>query len=171
MNRHLLLIGFMGTGKTSVSERLHQMLGTGQSDTDRMIEEREGMSISRIFEEKGEAYFRNAETRLLGELTAMKPMVISCGGGMALRPGNAALMKAAGTVVLLTARPQTILERLKDDDTRPLLAGRKDADYIRTLYESRRPAYEAAADIQISTDGRSIEDICQEIAEKIKKSC
>ena len=106
---NIFLIGFMGTGKTTVSKALASLLPMEEMDTDAYIAALEGMSISRIFEEKGETYFRDRETRLLEELKVKKGYIISCGGGMALREENRQKMKEAGKVVLLTARPETIL--------------------------------------------------------------
>ena len=88
---------------------------------DQLIAEREGMSISDIFETYGEEYFRNMETNLLIEMQEKKNVIISCGGGVAMRERNVAEMKKNGRVVLLTAHPQTILDRVKDSDDRPLL--------------------------------------------------
>src|SRR5699024_2282785 len=96
--------------------------------------------------------------------------VISCGGGVALRERNVTEMKKNGRVVLLTAAPGTILERVKDDDNRPLLRGHKDVEYISGMMEERRPKYEAAADIIVSTDGKSALDICREIVLKCRKN-
>jgi len=164
VDRHVLLIGFMGAGKSSVSAVLHGMLGVGEADTDKMIEQKEGLTVDEIFALKGEKYFRDCETQLLKELAALEPMVISCGGGMPLRPENAALMKQAGLVILLTASPDTILKRIKDDDSRPLLSGHKNTAYISQIMQQRWMRYEAAADMMVATDGRTIGSICEEIA-------
>ena len=163
MNRSILLIGFMGAGKTTVSRALAGQAHLPELDTDQEIVRRAGMSIPEIFAREGEQAFRNRETDLLRELAAGDAMIISCGGGMAMREENAALMHQAGTVVLLSASPETILERVRDDDNRPLLRGHKDVPYIRQLMEARRPRYEAAADMTVVTDGRSAEDIAAEI--------
>lgn len=168
MQRHILLIGFMGVGKSTISAVLSRMLETNEVDTDQMIAEREGLSVSDIFKEKGEEYFRARETELLQKLGGMEPMIISCGGGMALRSENAALMKAAGNVVWLTAEPETILERVKDDDSRPLLRGRKNVAFIAELLEKRREKYEAASDIAVATDHRPVEEICREIIKQLQ---
>ncbi len=167
MAKNILLIGFMGTGKSTVSAKLKEMTGMKELDTDALIVEREGMSISDIFAKKGEEAFRNMETALLKELENETDLIVSCGGGMALRETNAQIMKAAGTVVWLTAAPETILERVKHDDSRPLLRGNKNTAFIEDLLEKRSPKYAAAADISVATDGRAIEDICREIIEKI----
>ena len=168
--KNILLIGFMGTGKSTVSTRLKKCLGMKEVDTDALIVERESMSISDIFAQKGEEAFRNMETALLEELKSEHNLIVSCGGGMALRDCNAAIMKAAGTVVWLTAEPETILERVKDDDSRPLLRGNKNTAFIGDLLEKRRPKYEAAADIAVVTDHRTVEDICDEIFRRVSEN-
>ena len=94
--KNILLIGFMGTGKSTVSARLKKMLGMKEIDTDALIVEQEGMTISDIFAQKGEEAFRNMETDLLRRLKDEKNLIVSCGGGMALRDENASIMKEAG---------------------------------------------------------------------------
>ena len=105
---NLVLIGFMGTGKTTISNTLQHIFAMDVIEMDQMIEEREGMSISEIFETYGEQYFRDAETNLLIEMQERKNVVISCGGGTPLREVNVAEMKKNGKVILLTAEPETI---------------------------------------------------------------
>ena len=118
---NILLIGFMGAGKSTVSTYLSKILASPQVEMDEEIVKKEGMSINKIFEEYGETYFRNCETNLLIELQKKNNQIISCGGGVALRDENVAEMKKNGKVVLLTASPEVILERVKDNDDRPLL--------------------------------------------------
>lgn len=167
--KNILLIGFMGTGKSTVSAQLKKMLGMKEIDTDALIVEQEGMTISDIFAQKGEEAFRNMETDLLRRLKDEKNLIVSCGGGMALRDENATIMKEAGTVVWLTATPETILKRVKNDDSRPLLRGNKNVEFIGDLLEKRRPKYEAASDISVETDGRSVQDICEEIISRLSE--
>ena len=171
LDYNIVLIGFMGTGKTTVAKALQQRFGMDIIEMDQIIAEREGMSIPEIFEKRGEPYFRDAETRLLIELQQKKNAVISCGGGTPLREVNAAEMKKNGKVVLLTARPETVLARVREDHGRPLLENNKNLSHITELMEQRRPKYEAAADIIVKTDGRSAEEICSEIAVKIRAAC
>lgn len=165
--QNIVLIGFMGTGKTTISERLSKMYGMEIVDMDQVIAQREGISIPEIFRIHGEEYFRSLETGLLIELQSKDNMVISCGGGAAMRERNVAEMKKNGKVVLLTASPETILERVKDNDDRPLLKDRKTVEGISELMEIRRAKYEAAADVIIETDHKSVEEICKEIMNKI----
>lgn len=163
LRQHLFLIGFMGCGKSTNAQKLCELTGAGRLEMDEEIVREQGMEISGIFEKYGEPYFRDLETELLKRLQERKPAVVSCGGGAVLRPENVALMKAAGKIVLLTAEPETIYSRVKDSTERPVLNGNMNLDYIRGLMEKRRPSYEGAADIVVSTDGRTAEEICREI--------
>lgn len=165
--KNIFLIGFMGSGKSTVASCLAHNYNLNIVEMDQMIVEQEGMSIPDIFAQKGEAYFRDAETELLIAIGKEQNKVVSCGGGVVLRERNIAEMKKSGCIVLLTATPETILERVKQDDNRPLLHGKKDVASIRDMIDSRRPKYEAAADFSISTDGKEIEEICKEMIEKI----
>lgn len=165
--KNIFLIGFMGSGKSTVASYLAENYGMEIIEMDQLIVEREGMSIPDIFSQKGEPYFRDAETNLLIEIQSEENKVVSCGGGVALRERNVEEMKKGGKIILLNAKPETILERVKDDDNRPLLRGNKNVDFISNMMEQRRPKYEGAADFVIQTDGKSAEVICKEIFEKI----
>lgn len=112
----LFFIGFMGVGKTSVSAALGRMLKLPVIEMDQQIARQEGMTIPEIFAQKGEGHFRRCETALLEGLAAGSTCLVSCGGGVAMRQENVAAMRRCGTVVLLTARPEVILERVKDSD-------------------------------------------------------
>ena len=166
--KNIFLIGFMGSGKSSVASYFSQEYEMEIVEMDQLIAEREGMSISDIFATKGETYFRDAETQLLLAIEEEKNKVVSCGGGVVLREENVIAMKKSGFVALLVARPETILARVKDDDARPLLQGNKNVTFIRDMMERRRTAYEKAADAVISTDGKEIGQICEEILNKIE---
>ena len=149
---NIVLIGFMGAGKSTISDFLRTVFAMEVVEMDQIIAEREGMSISDIFETYGEEYFRNLETELLIEMQSKTNVVISCGGGVPMRERNVVEMKKNGRVVLLTAKPETILSRVKDNHDRPLLEGNKNVDFIADLMEKRREKYQAAADIVIETD-------------------
>ena len=167
---NVFLIGFMGSGKSTIATCLAKNYGMDMIDMDQLIVEREGMSISDIFEQKGELYFRDAETNLLIQMQEEQNKVVSCGGGVVLREENVQAMKESGQVVLLDAKPETILERVADDDNRPLLHGNKNVQFIRDMMKKRQPNYERAADFIIHTDGKSADMICKEIIEKINKT-
>lgn len=164
---NIVLIGFMGAGKTTVSEYLSTMFAMDVVEMDQVIAEREGMSISDIFATYGEEYFRNRETQLLKEMQLRKQAVISCGGGAALREENVIEMKKNGRVVLLTASPRTIYDRVKDSTDRPILNGNNNVEFITELMENRREKYEKAADIVIYTDKKSVLQICEELIAKL----
>lgn len=168
--RNLFFIGFMGAGKSSVSARMGQLLGRDVVEMDQHIAQEEGMAITDIFAQKGEPYFRNLETALLKSCAQGAPRVVSCGGGVPLRAENVAAMKHCGTVVLLTARPEVILNRVKDSTDRPLLNGHMNVPYIAELMEQRRPKYEAAADITVDTSELTIEEICQALLRRLTES-
>ena len=162
---HIFLIGFMGCGKSAVSTYMSQKHNMDVVEMDEEIVRRENMTISEIFERKGENYFRDMESQLLQELEMQSGKVVSCGGGVILREENVEIMKKNGFIVLLTAEPETILQRVKDDDNRPLLQGNKNVEYIKELLEKRIPYYTKAADIIVQTDNKSIKEICKEILE------
>lgn len=164
---NIILIGFMGAGKSTVSELLSTMFAMDIVEMDQVITEREAMSIPDIFDTYGEEYFRNLETNLLIEMQSHHNTIVSCGGGAALRAENVVEMKKNGRVVLLTASPQIILERVKDNEDRPILKGNKNVEFIENLMETRREKYEAAADIIINTDHKTVLEICQELIQKL----
>ena len=164
---NIVLIGFMGAGKTTISDYLSMMFDMRLVEMDQEIAEREQMSIPDIFATYGEEYFRNLETNLLKELQTGKNCIISCGGGVALREENVVEMKKNGRVVLLTASPETIYDRVKDSNDRPLLKDNNNVEFIADLMEKRKEKYEAAADVVIQTDGKSILQISEELITKL----
>lgn len=166
---NIVLIGFMGSGKSTISRALSKVFAMEVIEMDQVIAEREGMSISEIFEVHGEEYFRNLETELLRELQNRKGVVISCGGGVPMRDENVVEMKKNGKVVLLTASAETILDRVKNNHDRPLLENNKTVTFISDLMTKRRDKYEAAADIIIQTDDKSAFEICEEIIRRTKE--
>ena len=139
-------------------------LGDAEMD---FVAEREQMSIPDIFATYGEEYFRNLETELLIEMQSKKNTVISCGGGVAMRERNVEEMKKNGKVILLTASPETIYDRVKDSNDRPVLNGRKNVKGISELMEQRREKYEAAADLVVNTDGRTVLQICEDLVRQL----
>lgn len=166
-NYNICLIGFMGAGKSTISDYLNTLFAMKVVEMDQLIVERQGMSIPDIFEIYGESYFRNLETNLLVEMQDKKNVVISCGGGVPMREQNVVEMKKNGRVVLLNAKPETILERVKNDHNRPLLEGNKNVEFISDLMGKRREKYEAAADIIIDTDNKTELEICEELVQKL----
>lgn len=165
---NLVLVGFMGCGKSTIAQMLQERHHMELIEMDELIAHREGKSIPMIFQEHGEAYFRNLETKLLIEMQDHTNAIISCGGGVPLRDENVLEMKRNGKVILLTARPETILERLKNDHNRPLLQGRKTVEGIAELLNARKEKYIACADMTIATDGLTPEEICCKIEETLE---
>ena len=151
---NIFLIGFMGAGKSTIAGELKDKL-----DMDRVEME--------IFDEYGEAYFRNLESNTLIELQKRKQTIVSCGGGVVMREENTDHMKKNGRVVLLTAKPETIYERVKDSDERPILNDHMNVEFISSLMDKRKERYEAVADITVATDGKNVTQICEEIISKL----
>lgn len=162
-NRHLVLIGLMGAGKTSVGRRCAQRLGWRFVDTDDLVQEVAGATVAQIFVGEGEAAFRAYERAAVARAAAATdPTVIACGGGAVADPENRARLRAAGTVVLLTAPVAELVERVGGDPRRPLL-GDDPTEALRRLMELRSRAYETAADVTVDTAGRSIDQVADEV--------
>lgn len=167
--KNVILIGFMGCGKTTVGLKLSYRLRRAIIDTDREIEREEKRTIADIFATDGEVYFRERETECLRKLIeTTKDQIISVGGGLPLREENRELLHELGQVFYLRAEEGTIYERLKNDTTRPLLQGGDPLTKIRTLLQERDPYYQAAADVVITVDGKSFDEILNEIEENVK---
>lgn len=161
---NVILIGFMGCGKSSVAVKLSYRLKQPMTDTDKWIEKKQGKTISEIFEQEGEEAFRQMETEALQALKeSAKNQVISVGGGVAVREKNRTLLKEIGKVVYLRAKPETIYERVKEDANRPLLQCANPMERIQKLLEERKEAYETAADLIVDVDGKTFGQILFEI--------
>lgn len=165
---NIFLIGFMGCGKSTVAAKLNRMYGMNVVEMDQMIEKEQHLSIPEIFERYGEEHFRNLESELLKKIQLGSNQVVSCGGGVVLREQNVAEMKKNGRIVLLTAKPENVLKRVKGNDDRPILKGKKNVQDIAQLMEKRREKYEAAADFVVATDDKQVRAICEEIMQKIE---
>lgn len=165
---NIYLIGFMGVGKSTVSKQLKEMTGWEEIDTDKLITAKKKMGIPEIFEKFGERYFRDLETNLLKDLSRESKKIISCGGGMILREENQKTMKTGGTVVLLSATPQTIFEHVKNGKERPILNGNMNIPYIEKLVQERQPFYEKAKDIEVVTDDKTPQEVAEEIIKLLK---
>ena len=166
--KNIVLIGFMGCGKSTIGKTLAKKLNRPLIDTDTYIEQRDGMTIPEIFAQKGEEYFRKVETQALQELVDNTyNSIIASGGGLPLREVNADLLKKLGKVFFLTATEETVYERVKGSTNRPLLQVEDPKAKIHELLEYRTPLYKKAANEQIITDGRSAKDIADEIVKKL----
>ena len=171
----LVLIGFMGAGKTSVGRELADLLGCALCDTDQETERRAGTAVSEIFRLQGEEGFRKMETDTLRKLLKQTDgdggfAVISAGGGLVLREENRRLLKENAVCVYLKTSPEQVLHRLQGDTTRPLLQGGNVREKVEGLMADRGPVYEKAADITVNTDGRTPGEIAREIAAFAKSS-
>ena len=165
--KNIVLIGFMGAGKSSLASYLAEQFNMRTVETDQEIVQREGISIPEIFEQYGEEYFRDRESEVIRDLGFDSQTVISAGGGAVLRDENVENMKANGIIVLLTATPKAILDRVKSSTERPLLNGKMNEDYIAALMEKRRARYEDVADLIIDTTDKTIPEVCAEMILKL----
>lgn len=169
MDYNIMLIGFMGVGKTTVSKVLSKELSMPEVDMDTYIVRREKMEISDMFETYGEEYFRKVETDCLIEIQKEKGRIVSCGGGVVVKDENIEHMKDGGVILLLTATPQTVYERVKDSTNRPILNGHMNVEYIEELMNKRKARYLEVADIIISTDNKNVKEIVGEIKTKLSE--
>lgn len=164
---NIILIGFMGAGKSAIAKILGKKLYRNIIDTDQEIVRRTGKTIPKLFEEYGETYFRDLETTVLQELKMKNDLIISCGGGIVLRDENIQIMQESGKVFLLTATPETTYERVKKGKNRPLLNDHMSVEYIKNMMEQRQKRYEKAAHIKVATDHKHVEMIANIIIEQL----
>ena len=171
---NIILIGFMGCGKSTFGKWLSDKQQMDFVDTDELIERLEGMTVNDIFKEKGEKYFRELETltikKLLGEVDSEiainKSTVISVGGGLPVKEENRELLKKLGKVVFLDTSIDVLLKRLKGDNKRPLLKGSDLRGRIEGLMAERYDIYEDAADIILNTDNKTLYQIYEELLDE-----
>lgn len=166
--KNIVLTGFMGTGKSEVSQELSKVLGWKVIDIDTEIEKSQGMKITGIFKQFGEPRFRDIETEMIKNLSKNKNVIISTGGGAVLRQENMDALRENGVIICLTATPETILKRTSNNNDRPLLQVEDPLKKIRELLKFRMPYYEKV-DIMIDTENKTPLEIAEEIIEKIRK--
>jgi len=160
---NIILIGFMGTGKSAVGERLAARLEREFIDIDRRIEEVAGHSIPELFRLEGEAGFRDRESQILRSLLGSQSAVIATGGGIMGRDENVRLLRALGKLVCLTARPEMILERTRPWEDRPLLAGAAEpAEVVSRLLRERAARY-ALAEQTVETSDLTVDEVVEAI--------
>ena len=166
---NLILIGFMGCGKSSIGRFMSEKYKFTLIDTDSYIEEQQKCTISKIFDEKGEEYFRQLETQCLQELinSSVNNMIIAVGGGLPMREENRELLHKLGKIVYLRAEIDTLVKRLKGDNTRPLIQGGELRQKIEKLFNLRQDTYEKLADLTVDTDGRSYQQITAAIRKEL----
>ncbi|MBM4064338.1 MAG: shikimate kinase [Planctomycetes bacterium] len=164
---NIILIGFRGTGKTTIGRMLAQRLGKEFVDADVYLEQKEGKSVKDIFAEGGEKLFREIETEIIAELCLSDNRVVATGGGAILREENVRTLKKSGIIILLEADTDTIYRRIHRDTTteqrRPSLTNRNAYEEIEYLLEYRRPLYDKTADFVINTASMSVTDAATRI--------
>lgn len=166
LDRPVFLVGFMGAGKTSVARKLARMAGVASVDMDTYIERCEHKRVKEIFAEVGEEGFRAIETQTLYELGMKKdPMVVSCGGGVVLRPENRKALSELGLVVYLSVTAAEAASRISDVSSRPLFGDLQNAQRV---IDERLPLYEEVADVTIDTVGRGSSSIAHEVFDILK---
>jgi shikimate kinase len=169
-NRSIVLIGFMGTGKSAVGRLLASQEAWPRFDTDEMIATALKMPISEIFLRLGEERFRGEETAVLENLEVFEPSIIVTGGGAVMRARNVARLRELGSIVCLTANPATLLERLGLRSNRPLLQTENPEETMQTLLREREPFYQAAADFTVDTSALSHDQVAQSIRDVLALS-
>lgn len=162
MKKNIVLCGFMGCGKSTIGRQLSEKLGMKLVDTDSYIEKKQGMSISQIFAQKGESYFRELELETCRELSELSGYIVSTGGGTLLRAENVAAVKQGGVVFLLNVSAETVLWRLRNDTARPLLQRQDRETAVRELMKQRMPLYKRAADYIVDAE-QSPRRVCGQI--------
>lgn len=168
---NIFLIGYRGSGKTSVAAALAALLGWPWIDTDGEIERRAGRTIRDLFAQEGEPYFRELEARVVAEVAAGDRQVVALGGGAVLREDNRRALAAGGKVIWLTASPQTLWERIGKDpltaSRRPHLTTAGGLTEIEALLAQRSPLYERCADLALDTEGLAPDQIARQIVQRL----
>jgi shikimate kinase len=167
IQQNIVLVGFMGSGKSTIARVLHQRLGYPLVEMDQVLEERAGKAISRIFEEEGEGVFRGMESAFLRELddSAAPSRIISTGGGVVGSAENRELLRKLGYVVWLKVPAETVLERTARTRHRPLLNTEDPEEQVRALMRKREPLYEEVAHLTLETSGLSSNEVATGILE------
>ena len=163
--KNIYLVGFMGSGKSTIGKLLAKETGYRFVDIDKEIEQNEDMSIKEIFSSKGEKYFRDLEKKMIKNFVEKKGFIVSTGGGLGADKENMELMKKKGVVIWLDVSLDTVLKRCGEDENRPLL--KKSRNDLEKLFEKRKQIY-ASADIHIDVNNKTPDQIVKEILRKIK---
>jgi shikimate kinase len=164
---HLALVGLMGAGKSTVGRRCAERLGRPFVDTDELVVAAAGVPFEALWAAEGEAGFRARERVAVADAAASPtPLVIAGGGGVVIDPDNRRVLRGSSFVVWLDASPAILASRLADDDSRPLLAGGDRVSTLTRLGDTRAPAYEAAADVTVDTEGRTVDEVVAAVIEE-----
>lgn len=164
---NIILIGMMGAGKTTIGQRLARRLNYSFLDTDQIVVEETGWSVTELFCREGEAGFRRREAEIIQRIAGNKRCIIATGGGAVLLPENIAHLKEHGWIIYLDAGLRTLAERLKGEQNRPLLRDADPEKRLRELLQKRLTLYRKAADWEISTDTLTLDEVVDQIVQKI----
>jgi shikimate kinase len=164
----IVLVGFMGAGKSSVGRVLARITGSPRFDTDEMVRAHFGLTITEIFEKHGEEKFRGAETEVLRELADKGAVIIVTGGGMVLRQENRELLKELGAVIHLLADEETLFARISRHPTRPLLRTENPRQTVSDLLAARLPLYREIADAEVNTSSLTHDEVARRILESVR---
>ena len=167
---NIVLVGYRGTGKSTVAKILAARLQWPKANLDKMIVEKAGMSIPRMVEVYGWEFFRDEESKAVEKASTMDRTIIDAGGGIVVRPHNIELLRKNGFVVWLKADPKKIISRIKGDTNRPSLTGTQSfLEEIQEVLAERTPKYQAAAHVEINTNNLSPEKVAKKIIEELKR--
>jgi len=173
--RHLILIGYRATGKTTLARILAEKLKMSAVDSDPILEQKVGMNIAEIFKQQGEEYFRDLESEVIAEiLQREQPIILATGGGVPIREENRKLLKRSGLVVWLQASAETILARIMIDPTtgarRPQLTDLPPREEILHLLKSRAPFYRETAHFEVDTERLSLDEVAEHVCREFRRS-
>jgi shikimate kinase len=166
--KNVYLVGLMGAGKTTIGRALAKRLDLGFVDSDRVVEERTGVSIPTVFEIEGEDGFRKREAQVIADLAQARGLVVATGGGAVLRPENRSNMRGNGFVVYLNVPPHLLWERTRHDKNRPLLKVANPMNRLRELYVERDPYYREVADLIVDGSRMKTQGILQLLVKEIE---
>ena len=169
MHNNIILVGLMGAGKSTIGRHLARRLNLTFYDSDKVIEERTGVSIPTIFAVEGEAGFREREEQVIADLTAQPNVLIATGGGSVLRDINREHIKAGGKVIYLRASAEQLFQRNKHDKSRPLMQTANPMQTLRDLLKAREPLYMEVADLIMPTGKQKVNIILRDIHAKLKQ--
>ena len=164
----LVLIGPMGSGKSSLARQLARLTSRRWVDTDKLVVQRVGLPITEIFSREGEAEFRRLESEALGSLYPGERLIIATGGGIVMQTANHAILQRLGCVIFLTASPEVLYERVSRNQHRPLLHTSDPAGTIRELFDRRLPLYRACAHLTVDTSSGTHDDLARQVIERAR---